>query len=179
MNTAGATPTLTILADVDAERYAVVSGDQILVFQNASGVYRRMGSGDDAVYRNVTRSAEFTPERAVRSLVQSTPNRSLSFPFRRNGTATFDGERMARYTATDPGSFRGRRYQVRNVTGFLATALVDDRGVVRKVRYTIRGRLYTNRSYSETYTLTITGVGNTSVPKPDAPFNESDVGRGR
>jgi hypothetical protein len=154
--------------DLDAERYAFgrvgtgTDGATVESYQNATAWYRKV----DGRWRNFSEGlggGEATPRRIALQRMAAPPNRSARFPLERNGTATFDGEEMARYTATDPGAFRGRFVDVRTVTSFHATVLVDDRGIVRRFSYGIRGRTVANATVVENETVTVTDVGNTDV----------------
>jgi hypothetical protein len=155
--------------DLDAGRYAFGrpaddGGPPVVeVYRNATARYRRV----DGRLRNVTdRVDERTttlPGIAAR-WAYTPPNESARFPLERNGTATVDGEEMARFTADDPGRFRGVYAELRTVTAFSATVLVDDRGIVRRFRYTIRGRDVANATRVESETIAITEVGTTTVP---------------
>ncbi len=106
-----------------------------------------------------------------RSLVQSLGS-DVDWTFA--GTETVDGDRVSRFEASG-----------RNVTGFAAdeavaanvtegesidavsaSVLVDERGVVRSFRYSLATER-DGRPFSVTLTLSVSGVGETTVEEPD------------
>jgi hypothetical protein len=138
-------------------------------YQHADRVYVTTDAGGDGpTLVNRTGSTGILPERRVANLISVEGWSFTDFRFEPDGTATFDGETMTRYTATDPGGFRNAStVDPQTITSFHATALVDDRGVVRKVSYTLRGELASGASFVDSLTMTITDVGDTTVPEPE------------
>jgi len=176
-----------IAADVAADRYWVVvppglangTYDAGLVYQNGTAIYERdeLPNGT-VVYRRVPEDRERSP--TVRGLaldwVYNPPNASVRFPFERNGTATFVGEEMARFTADAPADFGcvvagSSPGGLRNVTTFRATALVDDRGILRRFECVLAGYRHTDHHAVERVTWSITGVGTATVRPPDRLVN--------
>jgi hypothetical protein len=166
-------------ADFDAGRYTLGSeslheGDRfaVLFYQNATGAYHRARLDPGGAFRTYTVGpGTVTPLRSVTETVEFVGNRSVEFGFERNGTATVDGEEMARFTADDPGPFRGRFVDVEAVGDFEATALVDDRGIVRRFSYVLQGELDAEGLYVETLAVEFDGVGTTTVPTLDGVAN--------
>jgi hypothetical protein len=176
-------PFVTVAAvDLDAGRYAVGEpaddgdGSTLVVeaYEDATGVYRRI----DGTFRDVTGRDGFPPEQFVRQRVERTPNRAARFPLERNGTATVDGEEMARFTADDPAAVRNAYTDLRIVTAVSATVLVDDRGIVRRFSYAVRGRTFAGETVVDGETIAITDVGATAVRRPDALADTAGAGEG-
>jgi hypothetical protein len=174
--------------DLDAGRYAWGRGPPDGVgpfvaetYQNATGVYRRVTDGGTATFWDVTESigpTAVTPRKAAVSVARFPAAQAVAIPFERDGRVTVGGERMVRYTADEPGGFRNWSTSIRTVTGFRATAVVDDRGVVRTFTYTLRGRSADGSTVVESQTVRIADVGETTVPWPAGLANATDVGEG-
>jgi hypothetical protein len=165
-----------VLVDPGDRRYARASSDStlndvsVVTIQRDDVVYVKRSDDDRPGFVNVTASLpenSVTPKRWVTATTDLRNTSATEIPFERNGTVTWNGEPMTRYTASDPGPFRGARAIVRNVTRFHAVALVDDDGVIRKYAYTIEGRLAgggNGEPYSERLNVSVLRVGNTTVP---------------
>lgn len=161
--------------------------DAGLAYQDGTALYHRdeLPNGS-VVYRRVHDPEEVrpTPRSAVLDWLRTVPNASVHFPFERNGTATFEGKELARYTVTEPGSVGCLATdglpggmapgELRNVTGFNATALVDDRGIVRQFECTLTGYLYTDVRYSERISWTVSGIGTVTLRPPERLVNVTD-----
>jgi len=173
--------------DLDAGRYwwnpppdpAAGVYDEGDLYQNDTGVYERIHRDDGTVrYRQISNVSGQTPRNFSIQLARNTREIGVLFPFVRNGTATFEGEEMARFTATEPSEFGCTAVTtyvegLQNVTAFLAVALVDDRGIVRKFECRIEGHLYTGDRHSVRVERTISEVGTASVRPPDLAPNET------
>lgn len=178
--------TQSFAANLSADRYwwgipsAPDDGvyDEGAFYQTGSVVYGRHESSNGTPrYRRVSPPPALTPRKFTLQLVHTIPNASVFFPFERNGTATFDGEEMARYTASEPSLFgcsgmTGAPDRLQNVTEFRATALVDDRGILRRFECILEGYLYTGEFHSERLLRTITQVGTATVIPPDGLPND-------
>lgn len=147
--------------------------DEGAFYQTGSMVYGRQESSNATPrYRRVSPPPALTPRKFTLQLVHTVPNASVFFPFERNGTATFDGEEMARFTASEPSLFgcsgmTGGPDRLQNVTGFRATALVDDRGIIRRFECILEGYRYTGEFHSERLVRTITEVGTATISPPE------------
>lgn len=177
---------LVVAADLDADRYRLWAGpepnesdgDALFEwrYQNGTGVYVPRESPDgDREYVAVGERDGPVPRTVALGMGRGIGNATLRVPLEANGTTTFRGVPVTRYVATERGALSGRT-SIRNVTAFRATVLVDDRGVIRKFEYVLRGVLYTDRHYLERFSLTITGVGNTTV-RPPGTASEAGAGR--
>jgi hypothetical protein len=134
-------------------------------------VYRRGGT----VLTNLTATGPGTGEAGSLPLDRTPANESVAaFAARsrairrvavaRNGTAVFDGERLARYTAAGPDSVAG---WTGDLDGYRLTVLVDDRGLVRRVverrmRVTDGGTRFV-----VVERLSLTAIGTTTVTTPE------------
>jgi len=175
---------------LDRERYSMravlnVSGDTSRVDEYATDrvhYVRRTAPTGDAEYRNL--SGTGVPRRSPRDRAMGLLGRdaidSVSrYDFRRDGSATFDGEAMARYVARGPEAIDGATIPA-YVTDFEATLLVDRRDVLRSLSITLRGRLSTGERYVSRIRMELTGLGTTTVeppewidPVPDGTTNET------
>jgi hypothetical protein len=163
--------------DLDAERYALSvaneSGDPVVVlYQTGAGVYQR--AGEEWAFANVTGGTGGLDSSAESFL--AVENFSIAeYPLERNGTATVGGEELARYTASGPGSYPvGSDTRLRTATAFRATVLVDDRGIVRRVGYAVRGENFLNETFVRIVEFEIADVGTTTVPRPEGIPNATD-----
>lgn len=180
------TPPITrvVAADLDADRYwfdvdfsaTNRRAEAGQLYQDGEAVYRRDGTANGTpVYRRVEDvEPRITPRKVALNHLRRVENLSVLIALERNGTATVGGEPVARYTASDPGQFRGQFADLRTVTEFGATALVDDRGIVRRFRYEIEGELYTGDRYAERGRWRIDRVGNVTVRPPARLTNATD-----
>lgn len=88
--------------------------------------------------------------------------------FEEDGTATFQGQEMTRFTASGPDAWDLAPPQgASRVTGFEMTLLVDDQGTARLIEYTLKGEGRNGGDFYAYYRLEITAVGSTDVTKPD------------
>lgn len=143
------------------------------IYQNETAVCRPTRSADaTAQYRCSSHPQGPEPREFVRNWVRRVPDFTVLFPFERNGTVTVDGEAMARYTASEPPYFGCDPVvgpdlaRVDEVTRFRATAIVDDRGVVRRFDCVLRAAVADGGRHSESYAWTITEVGTATVRPP-------------
>lgn len=98
--------TRSFAADLAADRYwwhvpsdpADGVYDEGAIYQQGTEIYQRTETTNATpFYRRVSRPSVQTPRNVTFQLIRSIPNVSVFFPFERNGTATFEGEVMARY----------------------------------------------------------------------------------
>lgn len=188
-------PNRTVAADLARGRYwsggsgepdagASTAGS---VYQNGTAVYNRVELDNGTIaYRLVPEDRERPPTPRMEAVgwLRSVPNRSVLIPFERNGTVTLDGEELVRFTATEPGpigclggggtpAYGTYPGELRNLTRFHATALVDDRGIVRRYECVMTGILYTGDRYTVRTAWSVTAVGTTTYRAPERTVNAS------
>ncbi|PSQ17367.1 hypothetical protein BRD00_07910 [Halobacteriales archaeon QS_8_69_26] len=185
----------SVVTDLDGDQYWVRGPgepndgvyDSGLSYENATGVYQRTRLNNGTVaYRRVPddRVRPPTPRTEPLRWLRTVPNATVEVPFERNGTATLGGDELARYTATEPGSVSCLAVvegftagtppnELQNVTQFSATALVDDRGIVRKFECTLSGHRYTGEKYTERATWTVSEIGTATLRPPERVVNAS------
>lgn len=175
-----------LVADVAADRYWIgapvdtanrtyASGK---FYQTGTATYRRIETSNGTVrYRRADPSP--TPREWSRKSLTTLPNHARQFPFERNGTVTFDGEVMTRYTATalpqgvGCASSSRSRANVQTITTVQVLALVDSRGIIRKFECVYGGYLEGGDRYTERITWTISEVGTPRVEPPATLDNQS------
>lgn len=178
-------------ADLAADRYwfglASTPADGVYdsgaAYQNETGVYQRVTDTDGTVrYRRVP-GREPTPREWAQDRLNYLPNVTVLLPFERDGSVTVDGEEMARYTASEPPYFDScplwPSIDFRNVTAFRATAVVDDRGVVRRFECVVSGYVSADTRVTIRVDWTVTEVGTATVRPPDRSANATGSLRSR
>jgi len=144
-----------------------------IVYQGDVGTFHRFVDDDGVSYVNDTARSPAWPDSPLRRSLavggRTLVRRIARYDFERAGTAEFDGGRLERYVAsgTDNASGPG------TVTAFVMVILVDDRGIVRRVESTTRGRVEGKGEYVLRYRFSVTGLGTTSVTPPDWVENAS------
>lgn len=161
--------------DFDRDRYwsrVVESGPRWtttrVAYVAGETLYRKtVAGGGDPTYetvrdpaRNGTTVGDLPPG-AVRGLLV---NQGLAANLEPDGTVTFEGRTVRRYTATTLPDETRRSF--RSVAEFELTMLVDDDGVVRLFEYTILARTAVGERYYEHSRLTVRDLGNTTVSRP-------------
>lgn len=138
-------------------------------FDNGSTIYRRHPS-----------DRPDTPRKLTLSEVRAMEAFSTQFPFERNGTAIFQGQRVARYTAGELGSsdgcIPGSGPDVKNVSSVTVVALVDDRGIIRKLECRITGETSTGERVKRRGVWTVTLVGVVEIRAPEGVPSETAAG---
>lgn len=181
--------TREFVADIESNQYLV--GDEL---EGHNGVYqsgpwyqsgnttwvRNEFDNGSTVYRQEPSDRQVTPLNRTLSEVRAMEVVSKLVPFERNGTAIFQGQRVARYTADDLGSSKGwisgSGPDVEIVTSVTAVALVDDRGIIRKFEYRITGETITGERIQRRGVWTVTLVGVVEIRAPEGVPSETAEG---
>jgi hypothetical protein len=128
---------------------------------DAAFVARRTAADGDGRVRNVTGSIR-TPTNVSVDVFGAVATDLLRSGLERNGTAVFDGEEMARYTASGPTEAPP---SAMDPTEFRATLLVDD-GFVRVYEWRTVRRTDDDERLTFRGRLELTAVGDTAVDTP-------------
>lgn len=178
-----------LVADFDADRYLL--GDDLeehnlvyrngALYQSGSATWqRRHLENGTTVYRRVPPDSELRVRAFVLVELWAMENHSTQFPFERNGTAVFQGQRVTRYTADELGGADRCLLQPPNVLGNVTSvgvvALVDERGIIRQFECTLSGESITGERFTERLRWTVTGIGLVEIRAPAPLVNETESG---
>jgi hypothetical protein len=119
---------------------------------------RRTDAGEPG--RRPTQRAETAPVNTTLDVLGEWARRLELAALEADGTATFDGEEMTRYTAFDPVDAPPSG---EDLTEYRLVVLVDDRGLVRYVEE----RRVESVGTRTTWHVAVTDVGSTTVGRPD------------
>jgi hypothetical protein len=127
-----------------------------------TAVSKRVGPEGDPLYRIL--SPDDVPASAAEQFFADFSGRLRAVAFERNGSATFDGRVMPRYTASGveaapPG--------VGDPVDYRVTLLIDDGGLLRMVEQAVVERNEAGDRLVERTRLALTGIDTTTVERPD------------
>lgn len=175
-----------MVADFEADRYLM--GQDLEghngIYQDGSAYQagnttwnRRHLDNGSTVYRRVPPESKFSVRKFILPEIWAMENHSKKFPLERNGTAIFQGQHVARYTAGETGSaescFPASQRVIDNVTSVDVVALVDKRGIIRKFECTLSGETITGERFTERWLWTVTGIGVVEIREPEPLVNET------
>lgn len=150
-------------------------------YQSGSTTWRRAElNNGSTIYRQVPVDGRFTPRNRTLQQLRFMEHFSQQFSLERNGTAIFQGQQVIRYTADELGSNDHCLLQstriVENVTSVTVVALVDDRGIIRKLECRLVGETNLGEPIEQRMTWTITMVGVVEIREPGPLVNETSSG---
>jgi hypothetical protein len=128
---------------------------------DGTAVSKRVGSEGDPLYRVL--SPDETPANAAERFFADFAEGLRAVAFERNGSATFDGRVMPRYTAS---GLEAAPPGVGDAVDYRATLLLDDDGLLRVVEQAVVERNEEGDRLVERTRLALTGIGTTAVERP-------------
>lgn len=178
-----------MVADFESDQYLM--GEEL---EGHNGIYqdgaayqagntnwrRRQLDNGTTVYRQMPPDSEFSVRKFILPEIWAMENHSKQFPFERNGTAIFQGQRVTRYTADKLGSAESclpaSQRVIENVTSVKVVALVDERRIIRKFDCTLSGETITGERFTERWLWTVTGIGVVEIREPEPLVNATRGG---